>query len=79
MKTNKEDAVALFEKKMEIPHDIGARVWSLGAKAWVDDGVFGEKGLRAAAQFLLDSGVIKEIPPSGARLDGRSLPVQWRK
>src|SRR5262249_60272662 len=79
LKANKEYAVALFEKKMEIPKDIGARVWDLGAKAGVDDGTCTDKGLQAAAQFMLDSGVIKEVPPMDAWLDKRFLPVHWRK
>src|SRR5262249_3297155 len=79
LKANKEYAVALFEKKMEIPKDIGARVWDLGAKAWVDDGQFTDRGLQAAAQFMLDSVVITEVAPTDAWLDKRFLPVQWKK
>jgi ABC-type nitrate/sulfonate/bicarbonate transport system substrate-binding protein len=78
-KTNKSYTVSLFEKKMEISQDIGARVWDLGAKAWVDDGVFSDKGLQAAGQFVVDSGLIKEIPPVDRWVDKRFWPVQWKK
>ena len=33
---------------METPREIGARVWDLDAKAWVDTGAFSDKGLHAA-------------------------------
>jgi ABC-type nitrate/sulfonate/bicarbonate transport system substrate-binding protein len=73
-KANKQYTVNLFEKKMAVPSDIGARVWDLDAKAWVDDGVFSEGGLQAAGQFLVDSGVIKEILPVDRWVDKRFLP-----
>jgi ABC-type nitrate/sulfonate/bicarbonate transport system substrate-binding protein len=78
-KANKEYTVALFEKKMETPRDIGARVWDLGAKAWVDNGVFSDHGLQAAGQFLVDSGLIQQIPPVETWVDKRFIPVQWSK
>jgi ABC-type nitrate/sulfonate/bicarbonate transport system substrate-binding protein len=78
-KANKEYTVALFEKKMEIAHDIGARVWDLGAKAWVDNGVFSDHGLQAAGQFLVDSGLIQRVPPVETWVDKRFLPIQLTK
>jgi NitT/TauT family transport system substrate-binding protein len=74
---NKEYTVALFEKTMETGRDIGGRVWDLGAKAWVDTGVFSDKGLQAAGQFMVDSGLIKQVPPVDTWVDKRFLPVRW--
>ncbi len=79
MKANKEYTVNLFEKKMETPKDIGARVWDFDARSFVDDGVFGDKALRAAAQSLVDTGVIKEIPLLDTWVEKKFLPVQWKK
>jgi len=79
MKADKAYTVDLFERKMETPKDIGARVWDLDAKTFVDDGTFGDKALAAAAQSMVDTGVIKEIPAVETWVDKRFLPLQWRK
>ncbi|MBI3457121.1 MAG: ABC transporter substrate-binding protein [Candidatus Rokubacteria bacterium] len=79
MKANKEYTVDLFERKMETPKDIGARVWDFDAKTFVDDGLFSDAALRAAAQSLVDTQVIKEIPPLDQWVDRRFLPVRWKK
>lgn len=79
MKANKEYTVDLFERKMETPKDVGARVWDFDAKTFVDDGVFSDAALRAAAQSLVDTEVIKEIPPLDQWVDKRFLPVRWKK
>jgi ABC-type nitrate/sulfonate/bicarbonate transport system substrate-binding protein len=79
MKANKEYTVTLFEKKMETPKDIGARVWDFDAKTFVDDGVFSDRALTAAAQSLVDTGVIKEIPPLDTWVDKRFLPIVWKR
>jgi NitT/TauT family transport system substrate-binding protein len=79
MKANKDYTMALFEKKMETARDIGARVWDADAKSFVDDGVFTDKGLRAAAQSLVDTAVIKDIPPVESWVDKRFLPVRWAR
>lgn len=79
MKTNRDYTVSLFERKMETPRDIGARVWEFDRKTLVDDGVFSDPALRAAAQSLIDIDVIKEIPPLEKWVDKRFLPVQWKR
>ncbi len=79
MKANKQYTVDLFERKMETPKDIGARVWDFDAKRLADDGVFSDKALNAAAQSLVDTEVIKEIPPLDKWVDKRFLPVRWKK
>jgi len=79
MKADKEYTVALFERKMETPRDIGARVWDFDAKTLVDDGVFNDRALEAVAQSLIDTGVIKEIPPLDSWVDKRFLPVRWKR
>ena len=79
MKANRDYTVALFERKMETPPDVGARVFDFDAKTLVDDGVFSDTGLRAAAQSLVDTDVIKEIPPLDRWVDKRFLPVSWKK
>ena len=79
MKGNKQYTVDLFERKMETPKDIGARVWDLDRQTFVDDGVFSDKGLMAAGQSLVDTGVIKEVPGLEKWVDKRFLPVRWKK
>jgi NitT/TauT family transport system substrate-binding protein len=79
MKANKQYTIELFEKKMETPKDIGSRVWDFDAKRLADDGVFSDKALNAAAQSLVDTEVIKEIPPLDKWVDKRFLPVRWKK
>ena len=79
MKANKDYTVALFEKKMETPRDIGGRVWDLDRATLVDDGVFSDPALKAAAQSLVDTDVIKEIPPLDRWVEKKFLPVQWKK
>ena len=79
MKADKDYTVALFARKMETPPDIGARVWELDRQTLVDDGVFGDAALRAAAQSLVDTGVLKEIPPLDTWVEKKFLPVQWKK
>jgi ABC-type nitrate/sulfonate/bicarbonate transport system substrate-binding protein len=79
MKADKDYTVALFEKKMETPRDIGARVWDLDRQTFVDDGVFSDPALRAAAQSLVDTEVLKEIPPLDKWVEKKFLPVQWKK
>jgi ABC-type nitrate/sulfonate/bicarbonate transport system substrate-binding protein len=79
MKANKQYTVDLFERKMETPKDIGGRVWDFDAKTFVDDGVFSDKALMAAAQSLVDTGVIQEVPPLEKWVDKRFLPIRWKK
>lgn len=79
MKANKDYTVNLFERKMETPKDIGARVWDLDRNTLVDDGVFSDAALRAAAQSLVDTEVIKEVPPLDRWVEKKFLPVQWKK
>jgi ABC-type nitrate/sulfonate/bicarbonate transport system substrate-binding protein len=79
MKANKDYTVALFEKKMDTPPDIGGRVWDLDRQTFVDDGVFSDPALRAAAQSLVDTEVLKEIPPLDKWVEKKFLPVQWKK
>jgi NitT/TauT family transport system substrate-binding protein len=79
MKANKQYTVDLFEQKMETPKDVGARVWDLDAKTFVDDGVFKDSALRAAAQAAVDTGVIPEVLPLEKWVDKRFLPVRWKK
>jgi len=79
MKANRAYTVELFERKMETPRDIGGRVWDFDAKYLVDDGVFSDKALTAAAQSLVDTGVIAAVPPIDQWVDKRFLPVRWKK
>jgi NitT/TauT family transport system substrate-binding protein len=79
MKADKQYTVDLFERKMETAKDIGGRVWDFDAKWLEDEGVFNDKALMAAAQSLVDTGVIKEIPPIDKWVDKRFLPVRWKK
>ena len=51
----------------------------LGAKAWVDNGVFSDHGLQAAGLFLVDSGLLKQVPPVETWVDRRFLPIQLTK
>jgi hypothetical protein len=44
----------------------------------VDDGVFSDKGLTAAAQAALDTGVITAMPPLEKWVEKRFLPVRWK-
>ena len=50
MKANKAYTVELFVQKMEVPKDIGARVWDLDAHALVVDAAFSDKAVMNAAQ-----------------------------
>jgi NitT/TauT family transport system substrate-binding protein len=79
MKANKAYTVELFERKMETPRDIGARVWDLDAKTFVDDGSFKDSALRAAAQAAVDTGVVSEVLPFERWVDRRFVPVRWKK
>jgi NitT/TauT family transport system substrate-binding protein len=79
MKANKAYTVDLFERKMETPKDIGARVWEADAKTFVDDGTFKDSALRAAAQAAVDTGVVPEVLPADRWVDRRFLPVRWKK
>jgi NitT/TauT family transport system substrate-binding protein len=79
VKANRQYTVDLFERKMETPKDIGARVWDLDAKVFVDDGVFKESALRAAAQAAVDTGAIREILPTEKLVERRYQPVRWKK
>jgi NitT/TauT family transport system substrate-binding protein len=79
MKANKQYTVDLFERKMETAKDIGARVWDLDHQTFVDDGVFSDKGLIAAAQAAVDTGVIPDLTPLEKWVDKRFLPVRWKK
>lgn len=79
MKANKQYTVDLFERKMETPKEIGARVWDLDAKTFVDDGTFKDAALRAAAQAAVDTGVIPAIPAADKVVEKRFLPVRWKK
>ena len=79
MKANKQYTVDLFERKMETAKDIGARVWDLDHQTFVDDGVFSDKGLIAAAQAAVDTGVIPSLTPIDKWVDKRFLPVRWKK
>lgn len=79
LKGNRDYAVSLFERKMETPRDIGARVWELDAQTLVADGVFSDKALLAAAQSLVDTDVIKEVPALDRWVDKRFLPVSWKR
>jgi NitT/TauT family transport system substrate-binding protein len=79
MKANKQYTVDLFERKMETPKEIGARVWDLDAKTFVDDGTFKEGALRAASQAAVDTGVIQAVPPIDRIVEKRFLPVRWKR
>ena len=79
MKANRAYTVDLFERKMETPKDIGGRVWDIDAKTFVDDGTFRDAALQAAAQSMVDTGVIKEVPAVDSWVDKRFLPVRWQK
>lgn len=79
MKANKEYTLDIFQRKMDVPRDIGARVWDLDAHALVDDGSFNDKALLTAAQAIVETGAIKEVPPLQAWVDRRFLPVRWKR
>lgn len=79
MKANKQYTVDLFERKMETAKDIGARVWDLDRRSLVDDGLFSDKALAAAAQAAVDTGVIQQVPPLEKWVDKRFLPVRGKK
>ncbi len=79
MKANKEYTLEIFQRKMDTPKDIGARVWDFDAHKLVDDGLFSDKALLTAAQAVAETGAIKEAPPLAAWVDKRFLPVQWKR
>jgi len=79
MQANKQYTVDLFERKMDTSKDIGSRVWDFDAKRLAADGVFSDKALMAAAQSLVDTEVIKEVPPLEKWVDKRFLPVRWKR
>ncbi len=79
MKANKEYTVELFQRKMDTPRDIGARVWEFDAHKLVDDGLFSDKALLTAAQAIVETGAIKEVPPLSTWVDKRFLPVRWKR
>ncbi len=78
IKTDKDYTVDLFERKMEVPKDVGARVWEVDAKALVEDGAVSEKALQTALQSLVEAGVISQAPPRDRWLDARFVPVRGR-
>src|SRR3990172_346061 len=51
---------------MDVPRDIGARVWEIDAHALVDDGAFNDKALLTAAQAIVETGAITDVPPPRA-------------
>ena len=79
MKANKDYTVAIFERKMDTPKDIGARVWDFDAHKLVDDGLFNDKALLTAAQAIAETGAFTEPPPLSAWVDKRFLPVTWKR
>jgi NitT/TauT family transport system substrate-binding protein len=79
MKANREYTVDIFQRKMDVPRDIGARVFDLDAHALVDDGTFSDKALVAAAKAVVETGAIREVPPLPAWVDKWFLPVRGRR
>lgn len=79
MKANREYTVEIFQRKMDVSRDIGARVWEIDAHALVDDGTFNDKALLTAAQAIVETGAITDVPPLAAWVDKRFLPVRWKR
>jgi 2-dehydropantoate 2-reductase len=69
----------IFQRKMDTPRDIGARVWDFDAHKLVDDGLFSDTALATAAQAIRETGAITEVPPLSAWVDKRFLPVRWKR
>ena len=79
MKGNRAYTVDLFEKKMEVPASVGARVFDLDAHTLVEDGVFSDRALQNAAEAIVETGAVKEIPPLDRWVDKRFLPVRVKR